>query len=50
MGCDLDFGDDFEKCQLMIDEYEDILCKELQIWQTLAMIPIFIFYRQANRS
>ena len=28
MGCDLDFGDDFEKCQLMIDEYEDILCKE----------------------
>ena len=28
MGCDLEFGDDFEKCQLMIDEYEDILCKE----------------------
>ena len=28
MGCDLDFGDDFEKCQLLIDEYEDILCKE----------------------
>ena len=28
MGCDLEFGDDFEKCQFLIDEYEDILCKE----------------------
>ena len=25
MGCDLAFGDDFEKCQLLIDEYEDLL-------------------------
>jgi hypothetical protein len=28
MGCQLDFGDDFEKCQILIDEYEDLLCKE----------------------
>jgi hypothetical protein len=28
MGCELDFGDDFEKCELLIDEYEDLLCKE----------------------
>ena len=28
MVCDLEFGDDFEKCQFLIDEYEDILCKE----------------------
>ena len=28
MGCEFDYGDDFEKCQLLIDEYEDILCKE----------------------
>ena len=27
MGCELDFGDDFEKCELLIDEYEDILYK-----------------------
>ena len=25
MGCNVDFGDDFEKCQLLIDEYEEIL-------------------------
>ena len=25
MGCDLGFGDDFEKCQFLIDEYEDLL-------------------------
>jgi len=28
MGCELDYGDDFERCQLLIDEYEDILCRE----------------------
>ena len=28
MGCEFDYGDDFEKCALLIDEYEDILCKE----------------------
>lgn len=28
MGCDFEFGDDFEKCQLLIEEYEDILCRE----------------------
>ena len=27
MECELDFGDDFEKCELLIDEYEDILYK-----------------------
>ena len=27
MGCELDFGDDFEKCELLIDEYQDILYK-----------------------
>lgn len=34
MGCQLDFGDDFEKCQILIDEYEDLLCKEQseKIW------------------
>jgi hypothetical protein len=28
MGCEMDFGDDFEKCQDLIDEYEDLLCKQ----------------------
>ena len=28
MGCDIDFGDDFEKCEHLIDEYEDLLFKQ----------------------
>lgn len=28
MGCELDYGDDFEKCQCLIEEFEDLLCKE----------------------
>ena len=28
MGCELDFGDDFEKCENLIDEYEDLLFKQ----------------------
>ena len=28
MGCEFDYGDDFEKCECLIEEYEDLLCKE----------------------
>jgi len=28
MGCSFDLGDDFEKCQLLIDQYEEILGNE----------------------
>ena len=28
MGCSFDLGDDFEKCQLLIDQYEEILENE----------------------
>ena len=28
MGCEFDLGDDFEKCQLMIDEYEYLVKEE----------------------
>ena len=28
MGCEFDYGDDFEKCEYLIEEYEDLLCKE----------------------
>lgn len=28
MGCEIDYGDDFEKCQCLIEEYEDLLYNE----------------------
>ena len=28
MGCNFELGDDFEKCQYLIDEYEDLLIEE----------------------
>ena len=28
MGCELNYGDDYEKCEYLISEYEDLLCKE----------------------
>ena len=28
MGCSFDLGDDFEKCQLLIDQYEELLANE----------------------
>ena len=28
MGCEFDYGDDYEKCEYLISEYEDLLCKE----------------------
>ena len=28
MGCEFNYGDDYEKCEYLISEYEDLLCKE----------------------
>ena len=28
MGCNFELGDDFEKCEYLIDEYEDLLIEE----------------------
>ena len=28
MGCSFDLGDDFEKCQLLIEQYEELLENE----------------------
>ena len=28
MGCSFELGDDFEKCQYLIDEFEEILTNE----------------------
>ena len=28
MGCNFELGDDFEKCEYMIEEYEDLLADE----------------------
>ena len=28
MGCSFDLGDDYEKCQLLIDQYEELLENE----------------------
>jgi len=28
MGCEFGYGDDFEKCEYLLSEYEDLLCRE----------------------
>ena len=30
MGCDFDLGDDYDKCQLLLDEYVDLLTRETE--------------------